>query len=403
MAQLLIQNANILDVISGTYREATVAVEDGVIADTDASASSGAETVINASGKYLLPGFIDAHVHATAVNADLSTIRMLPSSYVAVGAARILKGMLSRGFTTVRDTGGADWGLAKAQEEGLIKGPRLVYGGRAMSQTGGHGDRRPRGSNEYETHPCCAGTSHIVDGVENVRRVARDEFRRGASHLKMHASGGVSSPTDGVDEAQYSVEEIRAAVQEAENVGAYVTVHAYPPRAIIRALEAGVRCVEHGNLLDDETIEIMRKHSAFLVPTISTYWAMHHKGLNHGLPKENWDKVGQVLQSATSALERAARAGIKIAFGTDLLGSMHQYQNEEFRIRAEVQTPLEIIQSATIVGAELLQDARLGTVADGAYGDLLLYEEDPLNDISVLADPQKYLSQVFQAGRPVQM
>lgn len=396
---LFISNARVIDVETGAVSEVNIDIGDGIIRGLDTSSHPAeGQRVIDAAGQFVLPGLIDAHVHTSAVVADLGRVRHLPPSYVALGAANVLSGMRTRGFTTVRDTGGADFGLSQAQQDGLVDGPRVIYGGKALSQTGGHGDRRQRGVSEYDSHPHCAGTSVIVDGVEPLRLAAREELRRGASHLKMHVSGGVSSPTDSVDEVQYSWDEIRAVVEEADHAGAYVTVHAYPSKAIVRAVEAGARCVEHGNLADDVAFDAMLAADAFLVPTIVTYWAMREFGLDQGVPLASWNKIPQVLDAATRTLEAATRRGVKIAFGTDLLGPMHRYQNEEFRIRAEVQTPLQLIQSATMNAAQLIRRADLGVVREESIADLILLDSNPLENISVLADPERHLRTVIQGG-----
>jgi imidazolonepropionase-like amidohydrolase len=306
--------------------------------------------------------------------------------------------MLDRGFTTVRDVAGADYGLADAQAEGLIRGPRLLICGRALSQTGGHGDGRGRGTHRHDDHPCCAGLSRIADGVDAVRAAARDELRKGAHHIKVMASGGVASPTDRIDSTQYSADELRAVVEETEAANRYVAAHAYTARAVNRALELGIRSIEHGNLLDDRSIELFGARDAFLVPTLVTYWALKQEGREHGLPESSWRKVDEVLGAGLVALERAARGGVKLVYGSDLLGGMHRHQKHEFRLRAEVQPPLDVIRSATSIAAELVNmTGEIGTLRPGAYADLLVLDGDPLADVGVLVEP-KHLRHVVQGG-----
>ncbi|MDA3627272.1 amidohydrolase family protein [Saccharopolyspora sp. WRP15-2] len=398
MNSLVLRNAQLLDVESGTYREGDLVCADGRIAESDgrATAPTGA-TEVDLRGGYVLPGLIDGHVHVAGITADTSALRGWSPSYIAAGAVRNMGAMLDRGFTTVRDVGGADYGFAAAQEDGLIRGPRLIFGGKALSQTGGHGDKRTAGVRVYDDHPFCGGSSRVADGVDGVRLAARDELRRGAHHIKVMASGGVASPADHIDSTQYSMDELRAIVDEVRAAGRYVTVHAYPPAAINRALEAGVRCVEHGNLLDDRGVQLLVEREAFLVPTLVTYWALQREGMEHGLPRGSWEKVAQVLEGGLGALERAVRGGVDVVFGTDLLGGMQRYQSEEFRIRAEVQSPLEIIRSATSVAAELVRmPGEIGTLAPGAHADLVVLDTDPLADITALAGP---LRMVVQSGR----
>ncbi|QUH06022.1 amidohydrolase family protein [Saccharopolyspora erythraea] len=397
---LVLRNAHLLDVESGTYREADLVCADGRIAESDGRAAGfAAATEIDLRGAYVLPGLIDAHVHVAGITADTTALRGWSPSYIAAGAVRNMGAMLDRGFTTVRDVGGADYGFAAAQVDGLIRGPRLIFGGKALSQTGGHGDKRPAGIRVYDDHPFCGGSSRVADGVDGVRLAARDELRRGAHHIKVMASGGVASPTDHIDSTQYSMDELRAIVDEAGAAGRYVTVHAYPPAAINRALEAGVRCVEHGNLLDDRGVQLLVERNAYLVPTLVTYWALQREGMDHGLPQSSWDKVAQVLEGGLAALERAVRGGVNVVFGTDLLGGMQPYQREEFRIRAEVQKPLDIVRSATTVAADLLRmPGEIGTLASGAHADLVVLDTDPLADITALTKP---LRLVVQAGEIV--
>lgn len=399
---LLLRNARLLDVLTGDYQEADLRCADGRIAEvgTRLTAPDDVRTV-DLAGSHVLPGLIDAHVHVTAATADLGTMPSSSPSYIAAHSARIMGGMLDRGFTTVRDASGADYGLCDAQAEGLVRGPRLMFCGRALSQTGGHGDTRGRGTRVSDDHPCCAGLGRVADGVDAVRAAARDELRKGAHHLKVMASGGVASPTDRIDSTQYSMDELRAVVEEAEAANRYVAAHAYTARAVNRALEAGIRSIEHGNLLDDDSVRLFAEHEAFLVPTLVTYWALKKEGPEFGLPADSHRKVDEVLGAGLAALERAARGGVRTVYGSDLLGGMHRHQNEEFRIRAEVQDPIDVIRAATSTAAELLGlQGEIGTLETGAYADLVVLRGDPLADIGFLADPAN-VAGVVQGGAVV--
>jgi imidazolonepropionase-like amidohydrolase len=400
---LLLRNGRLLDVASGAYTEGDLLAADGRIAETGPrlAAPNDAE-VRDLRGAFVLPGLIDAHVHVTAITADLGTIRKSSPFYVAAHAARIMGEMLDRGFTTVRDVAGGDFGLAAAQAEGLIRGPRLYFGGRGLSQTGGHGDDRGAGDDSWsDPHAACADC-RVADGVDQVRLAARDELRKGSHHIKVMASGGVASPTDRVDSVQYSMEELRAIVDEASACNRYVAAHAYTARAVNRALEAGVRSIEHGNLIDDESVSLLIRYDAFLVPTLVTYWALKREGREFGLPEASWRKVDDVLHAGLSALELAYRGGVPLVYGTDLLGGMHRHQNEEFRIRARVQPAVDIIRSATSIAARLLgAEGELGTLEPGARADLVVVDDDPLQDIGVLADPAKHMPLVIQGGAVV--
>ncbi|GAA1661366.1 amidohydrolase family protein [Fodinicola feengrottensis] len=396
---MLLRNALLLDVRTGDLTESDLRCADGRIAETGtALAAPDHVPVLDLAGAVVMPGLIDAHVHVTAATADLGSLSTWSPSYLAAHSARIMGEMLDRGFTTVRDVAGADFGLADAQSEGLIRGPRLIFGGRALSQTGGHGDGRTRGDNAL---PCGAGLSRIADGVDAIRAAARDELRKGAHHLKVMGSGGVASPTDRIDSTQYSMDELHAVVAEAEAANRYVTAHAYTARAVNRALEAGLRCVEHGNLMDARSVSLFTEKDAFLVPTLVTYWALKEEGMTYGLPESSWRKVDEVLDAGLAALELASRGGVKMAYGTDLLGGMHRHQNHEFRIRSQVQTPIDIIRSATTIGADLIgMTGEIGTLEVGAYADLLVLDGNPLNDIATLADPTR-IRTVIQGGTVV--
>lgn len=403
---LLIRDTHLLDPASGTLSDRSwMEIAGGLIADsgtgTPPSPASDAQ-VIDAAGATVMPGLVDAHVHLILTTFDLVDAASWTAGYSTVRALAEAGRMLRRGFTTVRDVGGADWGMARALDEGLAVGPRLVYGGKALSQTGGHGDLRARGD---ERLPCCQtrpAFARIADGIEAVRHAARDEFRNGAAHLKMLLSGGVASPLDDVSEVQYSDEEMRTAVSEADNHNRYVTVHAYHPRGVNRALRAGVRCVEHGNLLDDETITLLLDNDAFLVPTLVTYDQMDKFGKQTGIPARSLQKNAEVRDAGLAALEKAHKAGVNLVYGSDLLGPLQAAQLDEFRLRAQVQAPIDIIRAATSNAARLLKlDGVIGTLALGSAADLLVIDGNPLDDITVLTAPERYLRYVIRAGVPI--
>jgi imidazolonepropionase-like amidohydrolase len=396
-AHLLIKNATYLDVVAGEYRQADIQVTDGVIDRIGDGQHVPDYPSLDATGKYVLPGLIDCHVHATAVTADLAALQEWSPTYVAFGTAKLMGEMLDRGFTTVRDAAGADFGVHDAQAEGLLRGPKVFFCGKALTQTGGHGDGRSRGRHVYDPNSCCAGLGRIADGVDAVRHAARDELRKGAHHVKIMASGGVASPTDRIDSTQYSISEIEAVVEEAAAANRYVTAHAYTGRSINRALRAGVRGIEHGNLLDDESVELFCEHDAFLTMNLVTYWALQEEGREFGLSQANWDKVSAVLDNGMNALRTAYDGGVNLTYGTDLLGGMQRHQAREFAIRAKVMPAIEVIRSATVTAAKLLQrEHELGVIAPGAAGDFVLTDIDPLVDIGVLAETR--LSTVIQDG-----
>ncbi|ATE54263.1 metal-dependent hydrolase family protein [Actinosynnema pretiosum] len=386
---LLLRDAALLEPATGERVEADLRVAEGRITEVGQRLPAPDGTrVLDARGAVVIPGLIDAHVHVTASTADLGALPALSPSYVTAQSIRAMGDMLDRGFTTVRDASGADWGLAKAQLDGLVRGPRLHFCGKALSQTGGHGDVRTPGVAVHDSHQCCAGLGRIADGVDAVRTAARDELRKGAHHLKVMAGGGVSSPTDRVDSTQYSMDELRAVVEEAEAANRYVAAHAYTARAINRALEAGVRSVEHGNLLDASSVELFLAHNAFLVPTLVTYWALKEEGARFGLPEASVRKVDDVLTAGLAGLDLAARGGVRLVYGSDLLGGMQRHQSREFLLRREVQDAVDVLRAATSSAAELLGEAgEIGTLAVGARADLVVLERDPVEDITALTEP----------------
>lgn len=355
--------------------------------------------VVDLAGRTLMPGLVDCHVHVNAHSADLAAVADESPAYVAVKAAIELRAMLHRGFTTVRDPGGADFGIHDAVAEGLIDGPRVFFGGKALSQTGGHVDMRPRGRSVSDDHQCCPGLGVVCDGVDGVRRAAREQLRTGAFHVKIMLSGGVASPTDRVDSTQFSIEEIRAIVEEAEAANRYVAGHAYKARAINRGLKAGVRSIEHGNLLDESSVELFLEHDAFLVPTLVTYQRMAAEGAEHGLPEESLRKNTVVLDAGLRALELAHRAGVNLCYGSDLLGGMRRHQLQEFTIRGAVLPAADVIRSATVTPAKLLGEEReIGQIKEGFRADLLVVEGNPLEDLAVLTAPEERLKLVMQGG-----
>jgi imidazolonepropionase-like amidohydrolase len=403
MTAIIFANAVVLD---GTSRERRqdhhVLVEGKQIREvSDRPIRSDAAETIDLGGRTLMPGLIDAHVHVLAVDSALARLPDRPVTLLTLQAARVLEGMLERGFTTIRDAGGADGGLAEAVEEGLVRGPRIFPSGMALSQTGGHGDTRPR-TQSVVSCACCEGganLSRIADGVTECRRAARDELRKGATQIKILASGGVASPYDPIWNLQYSEEEMRAIVEEARAWHTYVLAHAYSPEAIGRAIDCGVRSIEHGNLIDPATAEHVAAAGAFVVPTLATYDALHRFGNELGFPEVSMAKLAEVREAGLRSLEILQAAGVKIGWGTDLLGPMHRYQSREFVIRAEAMAPFEIIRSATIVNAELLnRSGEFGVIASGARADLLAIDGNPLADISLLDGQGEHLTHIMKDG-----
>lgn len=390
---LSIINAVVFDGESAELVDGPVHVENGRIVAV--GGSFAAERVIDARGGTVLPGLIDAHCHAYGISLDMLAIEGRPLSYVALAGARRLAAALRRGFTTVRDVAGGDAGLARAIAEGLIPAPRYLYTGAALSQTGGHGD--PRGV-DMDVCGCHEHGTEVVDGVDAVRAAVRDRFRRGAHAIKMMTSGGVMSLSDPIRVPQYSAEEISAATDEAGRRGSYVAAHAYSPEAIRHSVLNGVRSIEHGNLMDVETAELMASHGAFLVPTLATYDAISRRGKEVGLSPVSAEKNLEVLDAGAKAVALARAAGVRVGFGTDLMGELEDEQLHGLRLQVEVDGPLDALRSATSVNADLIGRDDLGRVRPGAAADLLILNGNPFDTPSLLWGEDRT---VIQAGLPI--
>jgi len=405
MKSFLLKHGNLLDLERGELIEdMDVLVRDGKVVEVGKSLNPqlAVDARFDVKGLTVMPGLIDCHVHAMASHVNLAVTARMPNALGLIKSLPILKGMLSRGFTTVRDAGGADWALAQASETGLIEAPRIFPAGKALSQTGGHGDFRAR-SDQLESCACSfriASISRVVDGVDDVRRAARDELTKGATQIKVMASGGVASPNDPIGNTGYSIEELEAIVAEADAWQTYVMAHAYTPKAIRRAVNAGVRTIEHGNLIDEETAQLLKQKGVFVVPTLITYDMLSSEGPALGLPPESIVKIDDVRLVGREAIQMLHRVGVKMGYGSDLLGESHVHQTEELRIRAEIVGNLDALRSATTVAAEIIQrKGQLGVVAEGAIADLLVVEGNPLKDINVLVGQGEKLSAIVKDGR----
>lgn len=402
----LIKNARLLDPLQAELLDRhDLLIEGDTIREvSDRPLAAGHARVIDAGGRTVMPGLIDLHVHVIAVELNLALQAHLPNVLVTLRSVPILRGMLRRGFTTVRDAGGAGAAFKQAMEAGLIQGPRLFVSGRALSQTGGHGDARAR--SDYLTAaslcPNCARVGEIArvaDGVDAVRKAAREELQMGADQIKIMASGGVASPTDPIEAFGYSEDEIRAIVAEAAGRQTYVLAHAYTPATIARAARCGVRSIEHANRVDAQSAGVMAQCGTYAVPTLVTYDALATEGASLGLPPASVAKVAEVRDAGLRALEILKAAGVPMGFGTDLLGASHRLQSDEFRLRIQVLSPAEVIASATVVGAELLgMGQRLGRLAPGALADLLLVDGNPLRSIDCLLGQGEHIPLVMKGG-----
>jgi len=403
MGMLLLTNGRIVD---GTAdlpsASVNILIENDVIREVGPKVETAKARRLDLGGRVVMPGLIDCHVHVIASNPNLGQNAMLPDSLVMARGIGIMNGMLMRGFTTVRDVGGADFGVKLAAEEGLVPMPRIVMSGKALSQTGGHCDFRGR----FDDRPTAktgfrlGALGRICDGIDECRRATREEIKGGADFIKIMANGGVASPTDPIHFLGFARDEIIAIVEEARNAGTYVSAHLYTDEAIRRAAECGVISIEHGNLVTPETARYLKEVGAYVVPTNVTFDVLAKEGAAMGLPPESVAKIEDVRGAGLSALKLLADAGVMMAFGTDLLGPMHHHQSDEFLIRARYLPAIEVIRSATVNAAKVVRmEGKLGVIAPEAHADLIVVDGDPLKKIELLVGQGRHMAAIMKDGR----
>lgn len=401
MSSTLFTGGRVLDAEAGVLREGLdVLIQDGVIRAVGHNIGTDAQRV-DLGGKTLMPGLIDCHVHVVAETLNLWANIIAPTSLSALRSARVMEEALQRGFTTLRDLGGADIGLVHGVEEGLIDGPRLVICGKGLTTTGGHADLRPRTDDRPGMmHDRLGSMGYIVDGVDECRKAAREMIKGGAKFIKIMANGGVSSPNDPIESIQFSRDEILAIVEEAENAGIYVSAHVYTDKAIRRCVELGVHSLEHCNLISAETAKMAADKGCIAVPTLVAYEALHLEGKRFGFGATEFAKIDTVRNGGLRSLEIMRDAGLQMAFGSDLLGELRSYHCMEFELLAKVLTPAEILRSVTTIGAKLCgMEGQIGVVAEGARADLIVVDGNPLEDVSVLMGDGARVPLIMRDGK----
>lgn len=413
MTSTLFRDVRVFDGTSSSLSTATsVLVRDGVIAAVGTVGDPGADEqrrTFEGGGRVLMPGLIDAHVHLMFGMLSMADVLGADGTYLGIAAATGAEAMLQRGFTSVRDCGGPVFGLKRACDDGLVAGPRIWPSGAFISQTAGHGDFRstseiPRGLCGHLSSSEIMGGSVIADGVPEVLRGVRQQLMHGATQIKVMAGGGVNSSYDPLDVTEYSEDEMRAAVEAAADWGTYVLVHAFTPRAVQRAVRAGVKCIDHGQLLDEETVTMMMEHDV--------WWSLQPL-LDDEFSNKLADPVKRAKQltmtsGTDTAYGLARRLGAKLAWGTDALFDprVARAQGAQLAKMTRWFTPAETLRMATSTNAELLAlsgernpyPGRLGVVQEGALADLLLVDGDPLTDISLLARPDEALVVIMKNG-----
>lgn len=378
------------------------------VAAGDQGAPENART-IDCGGRVVMPGLIDAHWHTVFAGLPIMALMSADVGFIFLAASAQAERTLMRGFTTVRDLGGPAFILKQAIDEGLAVGPRIYPSGAMITPTGGHGDLRPvsdlpRSPGGPPTDMERKGAAAIADSAEEVRLRVREQLLQGASQIKLIGGGGVSSPRTTLDMLTFGPDELRAGVEAAVDRGAYVTVHAYPPAAIRRALDAGARCIEHGHLMDDQTARAMAEKGVWL----STQPFVGEDDVAP-LTGQSRTNLLQVIGGTNTAYALAKRRGVKTAFGTDMLFSPEIAERQGLMLThlSRWYGPAEILRMATSVNAELLAmsgarnpyPGRLGVIEAGALADLLVVNGDPLKDIGLLAAPDRNLAVIMKGGR----
>jgi len=397
-------------VITGTGADPVagqaVLVEDGRIAALGGTPPAGAD-VVDLTGLYLTPGLIDAHVHL-GLSSDLdklSTSRQLSVAEIAADMFANCRRTLESGFTTVRDTGGVDDGIARVVADGRIPGPRILHCGPILAQTGGHGYLGAEwdSAEDWDARqvPGLFALSLLSDGPDAVRRNAREAFRRGAGFLKMCVTGGVVSRHDKLSDTQFTHDEIATAVAEARARGTYVTVHAHNNEGLRTAIDAGAECVEHGSAVDAEMAALMAEKGVALVPTLAVAHALLKDSTAAGLPAHIGERVGHAIDGQADAIRAARAAGVLIGSGSDYVGPNQDHRGHELVLRSEIESPMQALVSATRDNARVLRIAdEVGTIEPGKLADLAVFGSDPLANPLVFDDPQQ-VKVVLQRGRVV--
>jgi imidazolonepropionase-like amidohydrolase len=414
-ARIVFSNLRLFDGKSNALIEGLrVAVEGKTIKSVEpakAPLAPGAR-VIDCGGGVLMPGLIDAHWHAMMASLPVAVLLSADVGYITLVAADEARKTLMRGFTSVRDMAGPAFSLKRAIDQGVVQGPRIWPSGAIISQTGGHGDFRfpyevPASPNAPLSRVEAIGGGAIADGVDRVLQRAREQLMLGASQLKLAAGGGVSSHYDPIDVSQYTEAEFRAAVDAAENWGTYVAVHAYTPRAIETAIRGGVKCIEHGHLMDEATAELIARNGIWL----STQPFLNNEYSNPQATPEGEAKAQQVYAGTDAAYKLAKAFNLKTAWGTDILfdSKMTEHQGAILTTLERWYRPVEILKMATSVNGELLSmsgprnpyPGKLGVIEAGALADLIVVDGDPTANLKLIADPEKNFLVIMKDGRVV--
>jgi len=401
----ILENCKIFDGVNEELIDGgSIVIENDRIKEVSSgSAQLNGADVIDMGGRFVMPGLLDVHFHAYSITFNMQVLDNMTMPQKVAHAARLLRGTLHRGYTTVRDPAGGEIGLQLAINQGLMEGPRFFHGGKALTQTGGHGDMRPA---HHADDLCgCAANftfAEVVDGVDAVRVFCRNELRKGADHIKVFISGGVASPTDPVWMPQYTDEEIEAAVHEANTRRKYVVAHCHSDEGARRCLKTGVRSIDHCTMITEETAGLIKEAEgrAYAVPTLAVLEQIIQHGKELGMYEESMAKAREVHTMAYNSVEYLYRKGARMGMGTDLFEERyHPMQNREFEFRADIVKPIDQLRSATSINAEIMQKSgEVGCIAPGAYADLISIEGNPLENIHLMAKPDENFSMIMKGG-----
>ena len=380
----IVLRGSVIDGTGAPARDATIAIDGERIRSVDDGAKNAGS--FDLSGCTVLPGLIDAHTHLALTELSKQTDGDVPAAVMAAQIFGNAGRLLDAGFTTARDVGGADGGLATAIEMGLVRGPRLLPSGPVLCQTGGHGDFGPPFNPHMHGIPGLFDASVVCDGPDEVRRAARLALHRGATQIKVCVSGGVMSTSDALTDSQFSVEELRAAVEEAAARDTYVTAHAHTVRGIRNGIAAGIACFEHGTFLDEETVSAMAAAGVAMVPTLAVVRVALEHWREMDIPEEMLPRFDGVEEGMNASTKLAYAAGIPIGSGSDLFGPMQSRWGLELVLKAKILGPMEAIVSATSTNARIIRRPDRGTLEAGSLADVIAVRGNPLNDPELFDD-----------------
>ena len=389
---MLIRDVTVVD-CTGREPQPNMDVEvlEGKIGRVASKGSLSSGVSVDAAGLTLMPGLTDAHVHLALIHAG-GGHGSDPWVDHVLHVKDVIEGTLQEGFTTVRDAGGLEPAFAHTVERGRIRGPRILPSGSVLSQTGGHGDLRAHHEAVAPgvSIPGLVARPEVVDGVTEVKRAAREQLRRGARQIKLMTSGGVLSPTDPFDSIQFTVDEIAAAVEVARTWGTYVLAHCHTSPAINNALDGGAHSIEHSSIVDEETAERMAREDAFAIITLQVMEELMDDPTAAGLTESQISKLQAVGSQKRTSIDYLQAAGGKLGSGSDLVGPDQKNRGREIVLMGELIGAHQAIISATRTNAELFRmDDRIGTIEEGKYADLILVDGNPVDDITVLGQPEK--------------